>query len=197
MPTCGLAELACLNNICSVLITARCTRSLGAIPRRQPRRGIPVEPARFDPDLLLSSQQRTELSWYASCCYQNSCHGTAVEAPVSLQPLPGFPHCRARLLQLIGAVPGRPAAIHASCARTTSPPASCSTIFFAVVLGGRVNAEIHQVGQHPDRLVPLPRLLLVVAVDQHPPSFQGTGPLDQHPSAVGVRVLCADRLALA
>src|SRR6266851_9162973 len=42
---------------------------------------------------------------------------------------------------------------------------------------GRVNAEIHQVGQHPDRLVPLPRLLLVVAVDQHPPSFQGTGPL--------------------
>src|SRR5229473_6744845 len=61
------------------------------------------EPARFDPDLLLRSQQRAELSWYASCCYHNSCHGTAVEAPVSLQPLPGFPHCRARLLQLIGA----------------------------------------------------------------------------------------------
>jgi hypothetical protein len=52
------------------------------------------------------------------------------------------------------------------------------------------------VSQHPDRLIPLPGLPLVVPVDQHPTPFQRAGPLDQRPAAVAVLLLGADRLAL-
>src|ERR1039457_4998056 len=180
-----------------------CTESIRPAPSEHQGARGPVCFARF---LLLSALPHNTAGW-----------GTSIASAVSR-----FASRRAGLIQLLGAdrTPSRPARALARPPRP-GPPAPGPPpgrpgasprllrprhvaagllqhhLLRSGVRHGPVSAEIHQVGQHPDRLVPLPRLLLVVAVDQHPPSLQGTGPLDQRPSAVGVRVLGADGLTLA
>src|ERR1039457_1634400 len=197
----------CLDNTSPTLITARCPNLRPPSPRLDGRiwagpkrygpcctgslRPVPSEhqgargPVCFARFLLLSALLHNTAGW-----------GTSIASAVSR-----FASRRAGLFQLLGA--DRTASRQARGLPRLLRPRHVAAgllqhhLLRSGVRHGPVSAEIHQVGQHPDRLVPLPRLLLVVAVDQHPPSLQGTGPLDQRPSAVGVRVLGADGLTLA
>src|ERR1700730_17287547 len=109
MPTCGLAELACLNNICSVLITARCATSPSVLPRLQPGRVVRVEPVRVDSNrfgsartyyLAVSEGRAIFVRFLLLSTFVKGTTGGGACIP---SPIPGFPHCRARLLPLIGA----------------------------------------------------------------------------------------------
>src|SRR5450755_3747481 len=125
----------------------------------------------------------------------------APKAATALPVLPGLPRGCAGLLQLVDA--DRPGPRDARGSPRLLRTGHVATRFLEHYLlrrgvgHGPVDAEIHQVRQHPDRLGPLARLPLVVPVDQHAASFQGPGPLDQRPPAVGVLLLGTDRLALA
>src|SRR6266702_12336 len=117
-----------------------------------------------------------------------------------LQLLSGFACCHASLFQLVDADRAAPRQAR-DCPRLLRPRHVPARFLQHHLLGrragyGSVGTEVHQVRQHPDRLVPLPRLPLVVPVNQHPASLQGAGPLDHRLAAVGVLLLGADRLAL-
>src|SRR5262245_36422053 len=116
----------------------------------------------------------------------------------------GYPASRAATracsswVTLSGSIPGSPRD-YPRLLRPSHVPA-CLLQYHLLGRGagyGSVGSEVHQVRQHPDRLVPLSRLPLVVPVDQYPASLQGAGPLDHRLAAVGVLLLGADRFALA